>query len=124
MIVENFTKFIKYYGKGRKIKLFGFFLLSLIVGFLEFVGIAIVYPFILLIIKPETVIKTKYYADFTKIIHIDNTLSVAFILGSLAILLFIIKNLFMILSVYLQNKFINNWKLAISKQLIHYYLFS
>lgn len=124
MLVENFTKFIKYYGAGRKIKLFGFFVLSLIVGFLEFLGIALVYPFILLIIKPEVVVNTKYYSDFTSFIHVHNILAVAFIVGVMVILLFIVKNLFMILSLYLQNKFIVNWKLAISKKLMHYYLFS
>ena len=124
MLVENFIKFIKYYGTGRKIKLFGFFVLSLIAGFLEFLGIALVYPFILLIIKPEVVMSTKYYIYFTNFIHVNNVLVVAFIVGIMVILLFIVKNLFMITSLYLQNKFINNWKIAISKKLMHYYLFS
>ncbi|MEI8128855.1 MAG: ABC transporter ATP-binding protein [bacterium] len=124
MYVENFTKFIEYYGKGRKIKLFGFFLLSIIAGALEFLGIALIYPFILLIIKPESVIHTKYYSDFANCFHVHNVLINAFILGFFVMCLFIIKNLFMIFCLYVQNKFINNWKLAISKKFMHYYLFS
>ncbi len=96
MYVENFTKFIEYYGKGRKIKLFGFFLLSIIAGALEFLGIALIYPFILLIIKPESVIHTKYYSDFANCFHVHNVLINAFILGFFVMCLFIIKNLFMI----------------------------
>lgn len=124
MYVENFTKFIEYYGKGRQIKLFGFFIFSLIAGALEFLGIALIYPFILLIIKPENIIHTKYYSDFDTLFNMHNVLINAFILGIIVMCLFIIKNLFMIFSLYLQNKFINNWKLAISKKFMHYYLFS
>ncbi len=124
MYVENFIKFIKCYGKGRKLKLFGFFIFSLIAGALEFLGIALIYPFILLIIKPESVIHTKYYSDFANCFHVHNVLINAFILGFIVMCLFIIKNLFMIYCLYVQNKFINNWKLAISKKFMYYYLFS
>lgn len=124
MRIQNFSKFVKYYGKGRKIKLFGFFLLSLIIGFFEFLGIALVYPFILLIIKPENVIHSKYYMDFAAFFHQENFLINAFIIGTLVAFLFIFKNLFMIWGIYLQTKFINNWKLAINKRFMQYFLFS
>lgn len=124
MFVENFTKFIKYYGAGRKIKLFGFFILSLFVGSFEFFGIALIYPFILLIIDPESIIHTKYYQSFANFFHVSDILTNAFILGLLVAFLFIGKNLFIIVSLYLQNKFVNNWKLAISKKFMYYYLFS
>lgn len=124
MFVENFSKFIKYYGKGRKIKLVGFFIISLIAGYLEFLGISLIYPFILLIIKPNSVVYTKYYADFAAFFHVHDVLINAFILGLIVTFLFVAKNLFVILSLYLQNKFVNNWKLAISKKFMHYYLFS
>lgn len=124
MFVENFVNFIKYYGKGRKIKLFGFFILSLIAGFWEFLGIALIYPFILLIVKPENIIYTKYYSDFATFFHVHDVLINALILGLIVTLLFIAKNLFMIFSLYLQNKFINSWKLAIGKKFMYYYLFS
>lgn len=124
MFVENFTRFIKYYGKGRKLKLFCFLNLSLIAGLLEFFGIAMIYPFILLIVKPDSVIHAKYYSDFTAFFHVHNVLISAFIFGGLITILFIVKNMFMIGSLYLQNKFINNWKRAIGEKFMYYYLFS
>lgn len=124
MFIENYNKFIKYYGQGRKLKLFGFFLLSLIAGGFEFLGIALIYPFILLITKPSIIIHTKYYSDFAKFIHQDNALTNAFILGFIIILIFIFKNLFMVFNVHLQNKFISNWKVAISNKFMKYYMFS
>ena len=121
---ENFSKFIKYYGKGRKIKLFCFFLLSLIAGGLEFLGISLVYPFILLIIKPETITVTKYYKNFAAFTHQPNILVNAFLLGILIMLVFIIKNLYMLLCSYLQNKFVTNWKLALNKKFMYYYIYA
>lgn len=124
MFVENFVNFIRCYGKGRKLKLLGFLVLSLFAGFLEFVGISLIFPFILLIIKPQSIISTKYYLEFSSFLHIYNPLINAFILGLIVALVFISKNLFMIFSLYLQNKFVNNWKFAIGKQFMQYYLFS
>lgn len=124
MFVENFTKFIRYYGKGRKLKLFGFFLLSLFVGAFEFIGIALIYPFILLIINPQMILKTKYYIDFSNFFHVHNVVVNAVILGLIVTILFIGKNLFMIVSLYLQNRFLAYWKLSLSNKFMHYYLFS
>lgn len=53
MYIENLKKFLKYFGKGRKWKLFSFLFLSIIAGSLEFVGISLIYPFVMMIITPE-----------------------------------------------------------------------
>jgi len=124
MFVENFRKFMKYYGAGRKLKLFGLFMLSLVSGFIEFTGIALIYPFILLIINPNSVVHSKYYIAFSNFFREDSVLTNAFILGFFVAILFVLKNLFMIFSLYLQNKFVNNWKFAINRSFMNYYLFS
>lgn len=124
MFVENFSKFIKYYGKGRKLKLFGFFILSLMAGFLELLGIALIWPFMLLIMKPESMFNSTYYIDFVNFSGLQNQVLNILALGIIIMLLFIAKNLFMVGILYLQNKFINNWKLAIGKKMMYHYLFS
>lgn len=124
MLVENFSKFIKYYGKGRKLKLVCFLILSVIAGLFEFVGIALVYPFILLIIKPESVVHSKYYLEFARITHFQSVIVNALCLGALVAFLFVLKNLFMVFIFYVQNKFLNAWKIDIIKKYVHYYLFS
>lgn len=124
MFIENFVKFIKYYGKGRKIKLIGFFLLSLIAGLFEFVGIALIYPFILLLVSPQSVIHTKIYLNLTSLLHTNDFIVIALVIGFFVVTLFITKNVFMIWNLYLQNKFINGWKLYINKLFMRYYLFS
>src|SRR5574344_2726903 len=108
MQLENYTKFIKYFGNGYKKDLLIFGLLSFIAGIMEFAGIAIVYPFILFIIKPETVINSKAFmiiAKYFPILATQSHINCAFILGFLAILIFIVKNLFMIACLYIQTSF-------------------
>lgn len=124
MLVENFSKFIKYYGKGRKLKLLCFLILSVIAGLFEFVGIALVYPFILMIIKPESVVHSRYYLEFAKITHFQSVIVNALCLGAVVAFLFVLKNLFMVFIFYVQNKFLNAWKIDIIKKYVHYYLFS
>ena len=124
MLFKNFIKFIKYYGKGYKLKLFGFLLLSLIAGGVEFLGVVLIYPFILLMLNPASITHSKYYVDFASFINVYEPIVNAFILGFFVIFIFIFKNIFMIWFLYLQNTFIKDWEFSINKNLMHYYLYA
>ena len=124
MFIENLKKFIEYFGEGRKLKLAGFTALSLTAGLLEFVGIALVYPFIIMIVRPDAVTGSNLYIRLTGITHCSDPTINALILGLLALGLFILKNLYMIYFYYLQTKFINNWRRDISNKFMEYYIFS
>lgn len=124
MILENFIKFIKYFGKGRKLKLVGFSLMSFIAGSFEFLGIALIYPFIIMIIKPESMMNLGLYNKFTAITGITDTTINALILGCLALVLFVVKNIYMILFVRIQSRFIMDWKQYIANKFMEYFLFA
>ncbi|HIS35010.1 TPA: ABC transporter ATP-binding protein [Candidatus Scatousia excrementigallinarum] len=124
MYLENFRRFIKYFGDGRKLKLAGFMMLSFAAGCLEFLGIALIYPFIIMIINPETVFSNELYRRWIEFSGIGNPAVTALILGAFALLLFIFKNLYMIFYMYLQSYFINNWKQSITNKFMKYYLFA
>lgn len=117
MLLANLNKFIKYYGKGRKLKLTGFGILSFIAGCLEFLGVALIYPFIMFIIQPDNVY-------FTKFIKIDNNIKNGLLIGLCVFVIFILKNFYIIFTQYIQNKFINNWKKDIAKKYVQYYIYS
>ena len=118
MYLENFTKFLKNYGKGRYIKLCGFTGLSFIAGCLEFLGIALIYPFILLIIQPDML------PDTLKIIKIDNTFKSGLLIGLSVLIIFILKNAYIIFTQYMQAKFVSNWKMTIGNKFMEYYIFA
>ena len=122
MFLENYTKFIKYYGKDKAAQICGFVTLSLIAGVLEFVGIALIYPFILMIIQPEKIAPTIPILKIN--IPAGNTTLTALLIGALVLCIFIFKNVFMIVSLYIQNKFVSNWKKDITTKFMEYYIYA
>ena len=117
MFFKNFKKFISYYGKGQHYKLAGFTIMSLIAGVLEFLGVALIYPFIMLIIQPDSINLSKY-------INFDNNVVCGLLLGFSVLLIFILKNLFIIFYLYLQGKFVADWKQKIILKYMDYFLYS
>lgn len=124
MFLENFTRFIKYYGKGKYTKICGFLALSFIAGFLEFIGIALIYPFILMIVQPESLISSAQYLKFISITHIANSTASALLLGFAVLLIFILKNIFIIFTQFVQNKFVASWKKDITQMYMQYYIYA
>ena len=121
-MLKLFLDFIKYYGKDKKIKIILFLLISILAGGLEFIGIGLIYPFLLLIINPENVVKTTIYKNFSNTFGIENLTTNILIIIGIIVLTFICKNLLMIFCIYLQNKFVINWKNNINEMLMKFYL--
>lgn len=98
--------------------------MSCIAGLLEFVGIALIYPFILLIIQPQSIINSAPYIKFSNLIHSSNLTLITFSLGLVVFIIFITKNLFIIFTQYFQAKFIANWKKSLTLKFMEYYLYT
>lgn len=118
MFLENYKKFIIYYGKGRYLKLLGFSGLFLCAGILELTGVALIYPFTILIMNQNSI--GKYLPN----LRLGNPILTGLLIGLCVLLIFIGKNLFMILVQYIQNKFICNWKKDIAEKFMEYYLYA
>lgn len=117
MFLENYRKFILYYGKNRRMKLAGFTIMSFVAGLLEFLGIALIYPFIMLIVQPNVINLSKY-------INLENNITTGLLIGLSVLVIFIIKNAFIILNLFLQSKFVANWKQDILHNIMKFYLFA
>ena len=118
MYIENLRKFLKYFGQGRKWKLFSFLLLSIIAGVLEFIGISLIYPFVMMIITPEKL----DLCDKISIFNNMSSMNIALVLGGCAFIVFILKNLYMILFMRIQWNFLEKWSQSINNQFMEYYL--
>ena len=108
MIFQYFRRFF-YYFKDDRLAFIKFSTLSLIAAFVELVGIALVYPFIIRVIqnKPS-----------------ENLFTSPIFLGCAIVTLFLVKNLFMILYTYIQSKFTCMFEAKIKMQFIKYLLSS
>ena len=124
MKLNNFKNFIINFGKKRCLKLSLFFITALFAGFLEFAGIALIYPFIMLIISPDIVTNSVYYTKYTQIIGIYNTQLTAFVIGIAVLFIFIFKNIYIILNTFFQLQFVSNWKRDLTGRFMQYFIYA
>ena len=113
MITENFVKFLKYFGKGKESAIVKYVFLSLVAGGFEFLGVALVYPFILLLLKPGDVSFFKFSPHLPSYVY-----------GVTAVLLFLIKDIYMIWQIKIQTKFVQNWNFELKTLFMEYFLYS
>lgn len=113
MFIENFTKFLGYYGRGKNKSVLKYIILSFIAGGFEFLGVALVYPFILLLLNPQASYFGKLNLHFSP-----------YYWGVIAVLLFLIKDVFMIWQIKVQTKFVQDWTLEIRNFYMGFFLYN
>ncbi len=116
MFTAYFAKFLKLFSKGYETRLALLFFMSFFAGMLEFLGIALIFPLIILILSPEKALNLPYLGTFG-----ENTIIVLTvgIVGA-----FVLKNLFMIANTYYQTKILKNWLADLNLYFFKKYLYS
>jgi len=125
LFLKIFFQFIKIYGKGYKYKLFLLALFSLVMGLFEFFGLALIFPFIMLLTGDSSLSGFPFLNNFFEILNFspeDGKLC-AFVLCISIVGIYILKDICMILCVKYQNEVISDWQYDIYcqtlKDLIH-----
>ncbi len=121
-ISDIFKKLNVIYSKKQKIKFCFLFLLILVSGFLELVGISLVLPFINVVINPKIITTNKYLSYIYNLFKIENATTFLIFLAFVLIAVYIIKNLYMLAVYYFQYKILYNSQKDISLQLIKFYI--
>ncbi len=111
MFLVNLKKFIKYFANNKKKELFAYIIMSYFASILEVFGVAIVYPFILILLKPDFYYKLP--------IHISPIW-----LGIGIFLIFVFKNIYMVWCIKYQAKLVKEIETDIMKQFFNFFLFS
>ena len=104
--MNRFRKFFKYFNKNKN-SFYRYSCLSFLVGILELFGVALTYPFIMKLLSKKTV--TSW---------IDSPV----LIGIFIIVLFLLKNIFMIFYTYLQAKFTKNVEAEVKLSFMRYFL--
>lgn len=106
--MRRFRTFFKYF-KNNKKSFYRYSCLSFLVGILELFGVALTYPFIMKLLAKEPS---------------TNWISSPLVIGIGIILLFLLKNAFMIFYSYLQSKFTKNVEAEVNLAFMKYFLSS
>ncbi len=114
MFLKVFFQFIKNHGEGFKLKLFLIAVFSLFMGMFEFLGLALIFPLIMLLTGGNEAFNIPYFNDFFEAFNItENTKSLAFVFCLAIIFIYIFKNIFMILCTKYQNTVIADFQFSL-----------
>lgn len=120
MFPKYFIKFLKCYGDNYNGKILFLAITAFFAGIAEFIGIAMIFPFILILTSSNSAIVEKLM-EFS---HISDKITLAGFLGIIILSIFILKNIFMIYFTKLQTFVMADFLNAIYSKCIRFFLFS
>lgn len=81
------------------------FVIILISAFFETLSIGIIVPFVMAILTPETLLLNRYIANVCNILHIKSDMQLLVLIGIAMMVVFVLKNAYLVFSSYLQIRF-------------------
>lgn len=117
------VKELKYLlGKKYKRQLLGVMILIVLGSFLELLGVYAIMPFIEAILEPDKLMENIFISRFVAFLGIETTKGTLVLTGILIIVLYIIKNLFMIFSGFVQCGFSTTVQKELSIKMLASYM--
>jgi len=115
-------KFDKLLNSKQKSRVFMLGTVTLIGAFLEVIGVSLMLPLITAIMQPKIIYTNKYIAYICKILdlHSHRTFVIACIIA--VILVFIFKDIFLIVQYYIQARFVFNNQFATQQKMLRGFL--
>lgn len=129
MIKNNLKSFIcivnelsSILNKKQKIRA-AFVLLSIVVSsFLELLGVTAIFPFIQAVLSPEELVKNRYISALCNALGINTSNDILMMMGVLIILVYIIKNAYMVMYYYWQSDFATKIQEELSISMLNSYM--
>lgn len=101
----------------------GIAIMSMISAMLETLGISVVIPFVLAMLEPESLMSNKHVSKLVDTLGIKDISSVLLLAAFAIILVYVLKNLFILLVNYAQARFRNRLERDLSVVMLRSYLY-
>ena len=108
--------------RRQKIKCFGIVILIIIGSVLETLGVSIVIPFVQSILTPQELLKSRYFAKIASNFNISSNNEIVIFVGGCLVALYVVKNLFLMFSSYMQVSFRRSMECELSNQMLRTYM--
>lgn len=106
--------------KKQSLKVLAIIIVS---SWLEMIGVSAVLPFVQAIISPEVLLQNAYIQKILRLFNIEaSTKTLLLVIGIGMMLVYVIKNLFMIFSLFLQNDYNTKIQKDLSNTMLHSYM--
>lgn len=124
MFYTVFAKFLKYFGKnhGKQIALMAIY--TALTSFFEFASVAIILPFLIMIIDPSMMMNNFFLKFAINFFHLKNPQEVFKFSAIILVAGIIAKNIYGIFIMYWQNKLLKEWAFDIKLMFMRMYLFA
>ena len=124
LFIKYFFILLNKFEFGLKRTIFGLFLMSVIGGFLELLGIAMIFP-VMLVLTSSHSAGGEFILNWCRQFF-PNTpeLKIAFILSLFMIFVFLFKNIFMMICINAQNSFAKKWADFVNEDVVKKLLYA
>lgn len=106
----------------HKRKLPKLFLCVLMSSIFELLGVTAVLPFVYVMIDPQTVINNRVVGPILSFLGVTNPMSILYIFGVILILLYLLKNIFLIFSTWYQEYYNTRIEKELTIKMVHSFL--
>lgn len=108
--------------KKQRMQMIGMILIILVGSFFELLGVSAMLPFIQAILNPDELIKRSYVAFLIDVFSIKDTQTLIITVGIGIIIIYLVKNVYLMISTYLQTSYSNNVKKELSVLMLQSYI--
>ncbi len=121
--VRMYRQLIQILNRRQKIAAISVAVLAMISALLETLGVSVVLPFILAMLQPEQLMENRYVAMILQIFGISDIMQMLILIGGGIILVYFLKNTFVLFFNYIQLRFRNGLERDLSVLMLKSYLY-
>jgi len=121
-MIENAKKVLLLFNKGEKKKLLLIFFMMIVSALFETFGIGVIVPFVGIVTNPSIITEQASINYLYKFFNFQSTTTFMIFAVIALLFIFIVKNLYILLFLYVQNRIVLNQQVKLSKRLFETYL--
>ena len=110
------------FNKKQKLAFVGLFVIEFIGSLLELLGVSMLIPFMELVMEPERLMNKPGVGGIMETLHINDSRELIMWVVGAMILIYAIKNLYLVFMTYMQQQVINRNRLDMELQMMSYYV--
>lgn len=121
-IIRVADKFLKILSRHQKIRIVQMFVLMVIAGMMEMLSVSMILPFVNAVTDPDTAMNSEPIRQICSMVKINDSKLFLIVMAILMAGLYIIKNVFLLFQLTVQNKFVSNNMFSVQMKLLENYL--
>lgn len=123
MAVLRITKkFWNILTKHQRLKIVCLFVLMIIGGFMEMLSVSLMIPFMSTVMKPDDMLAKTYIQQIMVLLNLRDYQSLLVFLSLIMAFIYVIKNIYLLFQLMIQEKFVQNYSFLTQKELMRCFL--